>query len=353
MNMNVSTEISMQLQKRNLIIITGGLGFIGMNYLKALPAGSHALVIDAGHPESNTPSTAAALAAEKDITCFIEVVDMCDTPETHKIINSYAAQYNIESIIHFAASSHVDDSIKSPAVFIQNNINSTLTLLEWIRMQPVRPRFIYISTDEVYGHIEMEDDRKFKETDARTPRSPYSASKAASEMLVESYHHTFGIEYIITRCCNNYGEHQHESKLLPKVIKLWKENKPIPLYGAGENIREWIHVAIHNYVVRELDYMWREGRLTLNTAYNIGSGLEYSNRELLDKLKDDFNYVSGKNVVPEPHFISVGDRLGHDYRYAVDTTKLRNTLDDFTALNCSLYARERVLFDTLYMQFKS
>lgn len=349
--MSASNKTSEQSQKRNLTIVTGGLGFIGMNYLHEFPAGSHVLVIDAGHPESNKPSVAAEITSSKGYTCFFEVIDMCETQETHKIIDAYAAEFNIESIIHFAASSHVDDSIKSPAAFVQNNINSTLTILEWIRMQAVRPRFIYISTDEVYGHITSGADRKFKETDARQPRSPYSASKAASEMLVESYHHTFGIDYVITRCCNNYGKYQHESKLLPKVVKLWKEGKPAPLYGAGANIREWIPVEIHNNIVKELDTLWREGKLPLNTAYNIGSGLELSNRELLDLLKRDYAAKGGE--VPNPHFVSVGDRLGHDYRYAVDTSKLERVIDAEIMANYEMCSTKAVLCDTIYQLFKA
>jgi dTDP-glucose 4,6-dehydratase len=210
---------------------------------------------------------------------------------------------NFDYIFHFAAESHVDRSISNPSSFVENNIVGTTNLLEYIRQYQPNARLINISTDECYGHLEL-GEPPFTEDSPLRPRSPYSASKTASDLIVNSYVETFGIDAITTRCCNNFGKHQADEKFIPTVIRHLVNNKPIPVYGTGKNIREWIYVEDHNRSLLEIAEIGEAGKV-----YNIGSGIELTNLEVIDQI--------AKNIGITPKIEFVEDRKGHDFRYAI------------------------------------
>ena len=214
-------------------------------------------------------------------------------------------------MIHFAAESHVDNSISNPKIFVETNVLGTQNLLEAHRKYEVR-RFHHISTDEVYGDIP--DTGFFVESTPLNPSSPYSASKAASDFLVKAYGRTFGVDYVITRCSNNYGPNQDNEKLIPHFVELLNNDQKVTVYGDGSNIRDWLYVEDH------CDAIWQVfTKAERGSIYNIGGNNEYSNLEitrfLLDGMKKDDSYIS-----------FVKDRPGHDKRYAIDASKLNNEL---------------------------
>jgi dTDP-glucose 4,6-dehydratase len=220
-----------------------------------------------------------------------------------------------DAIFHFAAESHVDNSISGPLIFTESNVIGTHNLLEAWRKTGAHGRFIHISTDEVYGHLSI-NDSPFTELTPLDPRSPYSASKASSDLIVKSYFETYGVDVIITRCCNNYGPKQHYEKLIPKTITNILYNKPVPIYGNGKNIREWIHVLDH---VAAVWCVYTQGKS--GNVYNIGTGNEISNLFLVKQI------CLQMNIKFEDTVEYVEDRKGHDFRYAIDSTKIKYTTD--------------------------
>ena len=254
--------------------------------------------------------------------------DICN----RELVESLFKTYDIAGVIHFAAESHVDNSIKNPGVFIQTNVNGTFTLIDvaykhWME-KPFAyipgfegSRFHHISTDEVYGTLG--ETGLFSETTPYAPNSPYSASKAGSDMVVRSYHHTYGMNTVITNCSNNYGPKQHNEKLIPTIIKRALANENIPIYGDGKNIRDWLYVKDH---CKGIDLVYQSGRS--GEVYNIGGRNERNNNQiaericnLLDQLKPRTNGRSYNSLVTY-----VADRAGHDRRYAIDATKLEREL---------------------------
>jgi dTDP-glucose 4,6-dehydratase len=215
-------------------------------------------------------------------------------------------------IVNFAAESHVDRSIESPAIFIETNVIGTYTVLEVARRNKVK-RVIQVSTDEVYGSISK---GSWDEDSPLEPNSPYSASKASADLLARSYVKTFGLDVIVTRCCNNYGPHQNPEKLIPLLITKILQGEDLPIYGNGKNIREWIHVSDH---ARALAFLSQKA--SYGEIYNIGSGEEFSNIEIAEKILDVM-----KSKVSKIKFVE--DRLGHDIRYSLDSNKLE--LSGFT-----------------------
>ena len=208
----------------------------------------------------------------------------------------------------------MDNSISGPKVFIESNVLGTQNMLECFRkINNNYGRFIHISTDEVYGHLGF-NDPSFTELTPIAPRSPYAASKASSDLLCMSYIKTFDSNISITRCCNNYGPNQHSEKFIPTIIKSLSAGKKVPIYGEGLNIREWIHVYDHILAV------WAVATKGKNEVYNIGSGLELSNIELVDKICS----IMGKDL--DKNAIFVKDRLGHDFRYSINSSKIENEL---------------------------
>lgn len=299
------------------ILVTGGAGFIGANfihyYLKQFP-NANIINLDA-------LTYAGNLTHLKNIEHnphyhFIHG-NICDSV----LVKQLLAQHNIDTIVHFAAESHVDNSIKAPDNFIKTNITGTFTLLEaaksyWFSQTAFKPdqyRFHHISTDEVYGSLNN-DDPAFCETTPYKPRSPYAASKASSDHLVMAYSHTYGLPVTLSNCSNNYGPYQHPEKLIPKVIQCCQDGKKIPVYGTGNNIRDWLYVVDHCEAITEILH-----RGTLGEKYTIGGHCEMNNLQLIKQICD---------LIGAPHdLISfVTDRQGHDWRYAIDTSKIHHEL---------------------------
>jgi len=295
------------MKNKKTILVTGGAGFIGSNYLnKFVPKYKDYLFINVDI------LTYAANLDNLKISSLdnyrFEKVDIRDIKNLEKVF----VKYNPTDIINFAAETHVDFSIKNPNIFIETNINGTNNLLILAKEYKIN-RFHQISTDEVYGQLKTRKG-KFKETDNLNPSSPYSASKAAADLLVKAYNKTFGLNTVITRSSNNYGPNQDISKLIPKFITNLLDNKKVPLYAKGDNIRDWIYVEDN---IDAIDLVFHKGRT--GEIYNIGSGCEKSNLEitktLLDLLKKNEGFIE-----------NVPDRPGHDFRYALNINKIQNEL---------------------------
>ena len=303
------------------ILLTGGAGFIGSNLVRLLvnKKGAEVINLDKLTYAGNTESL-ADLAGHPKYT--FEEVDVCDVDALGKVF----AKHQPDAVMHLAAESHVDRSIDGPWDFIQTNIVGTYNLLqaalEYWRSLPKGNafRFLHVSTDEVYGSLDP-DVTGFSETTPYDPHSPYSASKAASDHLARAWNDTYGLPVLITNCSNNYGPHQFPEKLIPVVILKCLRGEPIPVYGNGENIRDWLYVVDH---AEALYQVLTRGRL--GETYNVGGNNERKNIELvrgLCQMMDD--------LAPGPHayeqLISfVVDRPGHDLRYAIDATKIRDEL---------------------------
>lgn len=306
------------------VLITGGAGFIGCNFVRYLLATDKQvniinldLLTYAGSPDHlrNLPDPHRHTFVQGDI---------CD----RTLIDRLLRENHIDTIVHFAAESHVDRSISGPAAFVQTNLTGTFTLLEacrqyWIN-DPDSPlegvRFHHISTDEVYGSLGP-GDPAFTETTCYAPNSPYSASKAGSDHLVRAYLHTYGLPVTTTNCSNNYGPHQHTEKFIPTIIRSCLEQRPIPVYGDGRNIRDWLYVEDH---CRGVDTVLRRGRL--GEVYNIGGHNEWAN---IDIVRTICTIMDEKRPGHAPHeqLISfVTDRPGHDRRYAIDARKMQEEL---------------------------
>jgi dTDP-glucose 4,6-dehydratase len=319
----------MQLLERSVhntgtILVTGGAGFIGSALVRHLLMQSGARVVNvdkltyAGNLESLDP----VLPSDR---YFGEYVDICDRAELDRVFRTHRP----DAVIHLAAESHVDRSIDGADAFIRTNVVGTYTLLEasrayWTGQDAEgkrRFRFLHVSTDEVYGALRM--DGHFTEATPYDPRSPYSASKAASDHLARAWHHTYGLPVLVTNCSNNYGPYQFPEKLIPVVILNAVAGRPIPVYGKGDNVRDWLHVDDH---VTALLAVLENGRV--GETYVIGGSNERSNLEvvtaicaLLDELAPRHGAERHADLV---HFVT--DRPGHDWRYAIDAQKLSREL---------------------------
>lgn len=240
-----------------------------------------------------------------------------------ELVESLFRRFQIDSVVHLAAESHVDRSISDPLAFIQTNIVGTTVLLNAARRMwedLAGKRFYHVSTDEVYGSLGAEG--LFREDTPYDPRSPYSASKASSDFLVRAYFHTYGLPVVISNCSNNYGPHQFPEKLIPLVINQIKAQKPIPVYGDGQNVRDWLWVGDH---VAAIDLVFHRGEA--GETYNIGGNNEWKNLELVRELCDIVDEFSGRPAGASQQLITfVKDRLGHDRRYAIDAGKIRREL---------------------------
>lgn len=306
------------------IIVTGGAGFIGSNLLLHLHEQYpeyHFLNIDKLTYASN-PQYLKPLKASSRYT--FSKIDIVDREAVRKIIRSFKP----EGVIHLAAESHVDNSITGPEPFVMSNVVGTFNLLEECRLfwseseQKLDTfRFHHVSTDEVYGSLG--DTGLFSETTPYAPNSPYSASKAGSDFFVRAYHHTYGMNLVTTNCSNNYGPHQHDEKLIPTVIRTALNKKNIPVYGKGENIRDWLFVGDH---CKALDLVFHKGRS--GETYNVGGRNEWKNIDLVREMCDILNELVGEGPDNDyKNLISfVSDRPGHDLRYAIDATKLESEL---------------------------
>ena len=329
------------------ILLTGTAGFIGSNFVPYFLE---------KYPKYNLVNLdlltyAGDLAnlkeCEKNPRYKFIKGDICN----RELVEFIFSEYDIQGVIHFAAESHVDNSIKNPGVFIETNVNGTFTLLDvaykhWMEapfkykdkylpnnstFEAQVPRFHHISTDEVYGTLNETD--LFTEETPYAPNSPYSASKASSDMIVRSYQETYGLNTVITNCSNNYGPKQHDEKLIPTIIRKALAGESIPIYGDGKNIRDWLYVLDH---CKGIDLVYHTGKEA--NVYNIGGRNERTNLQIVDAIctiLDEKYPIKENEVIQNSKFkikhykdlvVFVQDRAGHDRRYAIDATKLENEL---------------------------
>jgi dTDP-glucose 4,6-dehydratase len=310
------------------ILITGGAGFIGSNFVPYfLDKYSNYNIINL-----DLLTYAGNLGNLKEVENnprykFIQG-NICNRELVELIFN----EYDIRGIIHFAAESHVDNSIKNPSVFIQTNIHGTFTLLDvaykyWMNKPNVYKkdyencRFHHISTDEVYGTLSDNPNDLFTEDTPYSPNSPYSASKASSDMIVRSYNETYGLNTVITNCSNNYGPKQHDEKLIPTIIRNALKGNPIPIYGDGKNIRDWLYVLDH---CKGIDLVYHTGKS--GEIYNIGGRNERTNLQIVNTICEILDTEILKEKSYKELITFVEDRAGHDRRYAIDASKLENEL---------------------------
>src|SRR5574344_2511189 len=311
------------------ILLTGTAGFIGSNFVPYF--------LDK-YPNYNLVNLDLLTYAGN-----LDNLKECETNSNYKFIKGDICnrelvefifnEYDIKGVIHFAAESHVDNSIKNPGVFVQTNVQGTFTLLDvaykyWMekpftyKEKYNNARFHHISTDEVYGTLSDDPLELFTETTPYAPNSPYSASKASSDMIVRSYQETYGLNSVITNCSNNYGPKQHDEKLIPTIIRNALKQNPIPIYGDGKNIRDWLYVLDH---CKGIDLVFHSGKT--GETYNIGGRNERTNLQIVDTITTILD-----KEVPLPNFsyksliTFVEDRAGHDRRYAIDASKLENEL---------------------------
>lgn len=325
------------------ILVTGCAGFIGSNFVPYfLNQYPDVRLINLDLLTYAGDMANLSDAPQSDRHIFVQG-DICDRP----LVESLFTQYDIRGVIHFAAESHVDNSIKNPGVFVQTNVNGTFTLIDiayksWMEKpftyrhsvldtESNPPRFHHISTDEVYGTLG--ETGLFTEETSYAPNSPYSASKAGSDMIVRSYHHTYGMNTVITNCSNNYGPKQHNEKLIPTVIRKALAGENIPVYGDGKNIRDWLYVLDH---CKGIDLVYHNGRS--GEVYNIGGRNERNNNQIVERictLLDEMAPISQNSKLNTQNLslssyksliTYVEDRAGHDRRYAIDATKLETEL---------------------------
>ncbi len=310
------------------ILVTGGAGFIGSNFIPYFLAKYPEYImvnLDALTYAGNLDNLEEVASHRNYI--FVHG-DICDRP----FIESLFVKYNFSGVIHFAAESHVDNSISGPEAFIKTNINGTFTLLDVARKNWMnapfefksgceRNRFLHISTDEVYGSLGKEG--LFTETTPYAPNSPYSASKASSDLLVRSYFHTYGLNVVTTNCSNNYGPKQHNEKLIPTIIRKAITGQSIPIYGDGMNVRDWLYVLDH---AKGIDLAFHKGKS--GETYNIGGRNERTNNQIVNTICEILDgkksRSDGKSYKDQITFVK--DRAGHDRRYAIDASKIENEL---------------------------
>jgi dTDP-glucose 4,6-dehydratase len=316
--------IDKNYQPRHLLV-TGGAGFIGSNYVRYLLM---------NHPEIKIINLdlltyAGSLKNLENLPnssghTFIQG-NICD----YALVEAILSDYEIDTIVHFAAESHVDRSILGPLPFVQTNVLGTFTLIEaaryyWLKEKKwdqTQCRFHHISTDEVYGSLTL-DEPPFTTQSRYVPSSPYSASKASSDHFVRAYFHTYGLPITLSNCSNNYGPYQHTEKFIPTIIRSCINEQPIPVYGTGSNIRDWLYVEDHCAGIQAVLLQGRVGE-----TYNIGGNCELSNLDVVKLICQKMDILSPKQRSHETLITFVDDRAGHDFRYAIDTAQMAAELN--------------------------
>ena len=308
------------MSKFSSILVTGGAGFIGSHVIRRLVK---------GYPNTKIVNLDALTYAAN-----LDLINDCSQAPNYEFVHENITHFDVmgqlfekhrfDAVVHLAAESHVDNSIKNPFAFAETNIQGTLALLETARQawgnHAKEQRFYHISTDEVFGSLGPTG--FFTETTAYDPRSPYSASKAASDHFVRAYFHTYGLPVVLSNCSNNYGPGQHEEKLIPLMIKNVVQQKPLPVYGKGENIRDWLFVEDH---AAAIDLILHNGQV--GETYALGGNNEVKNIDIVYQLIEQVDQALGRSSgYSQPLITFVTDRLGHDFRYAIETTKAQSTL---------------------------
>ena len=308
------------------ILITGGAGFIGSNFIPYfLNKHQDTKVINL-----DKLTYAGELSNLDEVSSNRNYNFVKGDIYNRKLIEDLFKTYRFNGVIHFAAESHVDNSIENPGEFINTNIVGTFNLLDvakanWMTSsnQPkkncIKNRFLHISTDEVYGSLG--NSGLFTEKTPYAPNSPYSASKASSDFLVRSYFHTYGMNVVTTNCSNNYGPKQHDEKLIPTIIRKALSNENIPIYGDGKNVRDWLFVDDH---CKGIDLVYHYGKA--GETYNIGGNNEHNNIYIANKICEILDKIKPKRVSYKNQISFVKDRLGHDFRYAIDASKIEKEL---------------------------
>lgn len=287
------------------ILVTGAAGFIGSNFFKksstpVMEIYEQIFILD----DLTYAGDLRNLEAIFSNQITFSKGSICDSTMVKALFE------NVDTVVHFAAESHVDRSISGPSDFVNTNILGTQVLLEAVRNNP-RVRFVHVSTDEVYGSIE---EGSWDESYPLVPNSPYSASKASSDLLALAYARTYDLDIVVTRCCNNYGPNQFPEKMIPLFVTNLMEGKKVPLFGDGQNVREWIHVEDHCRAIWDVAQKGKSGEV-----YNIGSSVELTNLELTKVILAEFGY--GEEMIER-----VPDRLNHDKRYSLNSSKIENEL---------------------------
>lgn len=324
-----------------VMVVTGGAGFIGSNFIRYFMERNKNFIVVNIDKITYAGNLRNLTGMENSPRYHFIKGDICN----YELVNYVLRKFKPNYVVNFAAESHVDRSINMPMVFGESNFMGTMTLLQglkhiWEKNSMRKNRFIQISTDEVYGSLDNSNDYFFEESNLY-PNSPYSASKAAADLMVRAYTQTYGIPAIITRCCNNYGPYQNTEKLIPKIISHALKDEPIPIYGDGHNVREWIHVLDHCVAIIRCLFYGKPGEI-----YNIGSGDEVSNIVMAKKILK----IMGK---PESLITMVKDRPAHDKRYALNSYKIKNNvgwtsrhkLDDGLKQTVNWYKRNSSFWD--------
>jgi len=315
------------MEYKKTILITGGAGFIGSNFIVHLLENEQDIsIVNIDKLTYAGELSNLSEVVNNDNYQFVEG-DICDRVLVERLFN----EYQFDGVIHFAAESHVDNSIKNPDAFIETNVFGTFNVLDaakkyWMD-SPNQPksgcednRFLHISTDEVYGTLGRTG--FFTETTPYAPNSPYSASKASSDFIVRSYFHTYGMNVVTTNCSNNYGPKQHDEKLIPTIIRKAISGENIPIYGDGKNIRDWLYVLDH---CKGIYLAFQTGKT--GETYNIGGKNERNNLEIANTICESLDELRPKGSSYKKQITFVSDRPGHDFRYAIDANKIESNLD--------------------------
>jgi dTDP-glucose 4,6-dehydratase len=303
-----------------MILVTGGAGFIGSNFVASTIAaiGEPVVTLDKLTYAGSLRNLEPLRGDERHVFVKGDIGD-------RQLVKDLLKKYQPRAIVHFAAESHVDRSISGPAPFIETNVVGTFSLLEESRSYSEKSkafRFVHVSTDEVYGSLGA-DDPPFTETTPYAPNSPYAASKAAADHLVRAYHHTYGLPTLTTNCSNNYGPYQFPEKLIPLTIRNALAGKPLPVYGDGRNVRDWLYVLDHCDAIRAVLERGRIGE-----TYNIGGGAEKANIDVVNRICSLLDEQRPRKTGSYAELVTfVKDRPGHDRRYAIDSAKIRRELD--------------------------